>query len=447
MSTSEIILFVVLFLLSGFFSWSEIALIGLPKHKIEWFIKNKKVWAKALRDVKEDTDNLLIMILIWNNLVNVYTAALATQIAMSLASSSWIPEAQAVWISTWIVTIFLLLFWEIIPKSIASKNSAAIALFVAPIYKFLITVFYPLVFLIKIIIRVFSGKKKTEKMTDEEIQSFIDMWRDHWWIDDDEHEKIKSIFEYYEISAEEIMTPRVKLEAIPDTFTVKEAVNYYLTHTHTRIPIYNKTIDKIDYFISARDLLREISNWNWDKKLTEIKLRKVLKVPLNQPISKLFDVFQKTNKIFAIIMDQYGWVAGLVSLEDIVEQVFGEIRDESDRETEEFIKLENWWIKTDSLVLMQDLLDEFDLEFEDVWLDEKEFNWETVSYVITDILEWFPTVWQEISLKILNSDEKSETERTLIIKAVEVEEAKIWKVEARIKESPKTKEEKKDNQE
>ena len=435
MSTSEIILFVVLFLLSGFFSWSEIALIGLPKHKIEWFIKNKKVWAKALRDVKEDTDNLLIMILIWNNLVNVYTAALATQIAMSLASSSWIPEAQAVWISTWIVTIFLLLFWEIIPKSIASKNSAAIALFVAPIYKFLITVFYPLVFLIKIIIRVFSGKKKTEKMTDAEIQSFIDMWRDHWWIDDDEHEKIKSIFEYYEISA------------IPDTFTVKEAVNYYLTHTHTRIPIYNKTIDKIDYFISARDLLREISNWNWDKKLTEIKLRKVLKVPLNQPISKLFDVFQKTNKIFAIIMDQYGWVAGLVSLEDIVEQVFGEIRDESDRETEEFIKLENWWIKTDSLVLMQDLLDEFDLEFEDVWLDEKEFNWETVSYVITDILEWFPTVWQEISLKILNSDEKSETERTLIIKAVEVEEAKIWKVEARIEESPKTKEEKKDNQE
>ena len=96
---------------------------------------------------------------------------------------------------------------------------------------------------------------------------------------------------------------------------------------------------------------------------------------------------------------------------------------------------------------MQDLLDEFDLEFEDVWLDEKEFNWETVSYVITDILEWFPTVWQEISLKILNSDEKSETERTLIIKAVEVEEAKIWKVEARIEESPKTKEEKKDNQE
>ncbi|ATU05819.1 hypothetical protein BKN14_05315 [Candidatus Gracilibacteria bacterium HOT-871] len=440
-------MFVVLFLLSGFFSGSEIALIGLPKHKIEWFIKNKKVGAKALRDVKEDTDNLLIMILIGNNLVNVYTAALATQIAMSLASSSGIPEAQAVGISTGIVTIFLLLFGEIIPKSIASKNSAAIALFVAPIYKFLITVFYPLVFLIKIIIRVFSGKKKTEKMTDEEIQSFIDMGRDHGGIDDDEHEKIKSIFEYYEISAEEIMTPRVKLEAIPDTFTVKEAVNYYLTHTHTRIPIYNKTIDKIDYFISARDLLREISNGNGDKKLTEIKLRKVLKVPLNQPISKLFDVFQKTNKIFAIIMDQYGGVAGLVSLEDIVEQVFGEIRDESDRETEEFIKLENGGIKTDSLVLMQDLLDEFDLEFEDVGLDEKEFNGETVSYVITDILEGFPTVGQEISLKILNSDEKSETERTLIIKAVEVEEAKIGKVEARIEESPKTKEEKKDNQE
>ncbi len=445
MSLNEIILFVVLFILSWFFSWSEIALMSLPKHKIESLLKSKRPGAKSLRDVKEDTDNLLIMILIGNNLVNTYTAALATQIAMSLSEKMWIWASQAVWISTVVVTIFLLLFWEIIPKSIASKNAVSIGLFVSPIYKFLMVPFWPIIMLIKVVIRVFSWKKSDEKMTDDDIQSFIDLWRDHWWIDDDEHEKLKSVFEFYETTAEEIMTPRVKIEAIPDTLTIKEAVEYYLTHTHTRIPIYHETIDKIDYFISGRDLLRELNSWNSDKKLTELKLRKVLKVPLNQPISKLLDIFQKTNKIFAIIMDPYGWVAWLTSLEDIIEQVFGEIRDESDREAEEFVKTPDWKILTNWLVLMQDLLDEFELELPNIWLDEKEFNWETVSYVITDVLEGFPKSWEEIYFEII-SDEEEKIKKKLYIKVLEADESKIWKVEARIEacQTENEKEEKKD---
>lgn len=445
MSLNEIILFIVLFILSWFFSWSEIALMSLPKHKIESLLKSKRPGAKSLRDVKEDTDNLLIMILIGNNLVNTYTAALATQIAMSLSEKMWIWASQAVWISTVVVTIFLLLFWEIIPKSIASKNAVSIGLFVSPIYKFLMVPFWPIIMLIKVVIRVFSWKKSDEKMTDDDIQSFIDLWRDHWWIDDDEHEKLKSVFEFYETTAEEIMTPRVKIEAIPDTLTIKEAVEYYLTHTHTRIPIYHETIDKIDYFISGRDLLRELNSWNSDKKLTELKLRKVLKVPLNQPISKLLDIFQKTNKIFAIIMDPYGWVAWLTSLEDIIEQVFGEIRDESDREAEEFVKTPDWKILTNWLVLMQDLLDEFELELPNIWLDEKEFNWETVSYVITDVLEGFPKSWEEIYFEII-SDEEEKIKKKLYIKVLEADESKIWKVEARIEacQTENEKEEKKD---
>lgn len=444
MSLNEIILFVVLFILSWFFSWSEIALMSLPKHKIESLLKSKRPGAKSLCDVKEDTDNLLIMILIGNNLVNTYTAALATQIAMSLSEKMWIWASQAVWISTVVVTIFLLLFWEIIPKSIASKNAVSIGLFVSPIYKFLMVPFWPIIMLIKVVIRVFSWKKSDEKMTDDDIQSFIDLWRDHWWIDDDEHEKLKSVFEFYETTAEEIMTPRVKIEAIPDTLTIKEAVEYYLTHTHTRIPIYHETIDKIDYFISGRDLLRELNSWNSDKKLTELKLRKVLKVPLNQPISKLLDIFQKTNKIFAIIMDPYGWVAWLTSLEDIIEQVFGEIRDESDREAEEFVKTPDWKILTNGLVLMQDLLDEFELELPNIWLDEKEFNWETVSYVITDVLEGFPKSWEEIYFEII-SDEEEKIKKKLYIKVLEADESKIWKVEARIEacQTENEKEEKK----
>lgn len=432
MELPQILLFLVLFLLSWFFSWTEIALMSLPNHKVDSLVKNKRAWARALRDIKEDTDSLLIMILIWNNLVNVYTAALATQIAIWISKTMDIDQTQAVWISTWIITIFLLLFWEIIPKSFASKNAQLISLIVAPLYKFLITIFYPIIFIIKVVIRIFSGKKTTENITDEEIKSFLEMWRVNWWIDDSDHEKIKSIFEFSDTTAEEIMTPRVRIEAISSSSTVKEAIDFYLTHTHTRLPIYDWTIDKIDFFISARDLLKESNLWNSHKKLSELKLRKVLKVPLNQPISKLFDTFQKTNKIFAIIMDQYGWVAWLVSLEDVVEQVFWEIRDESDREMEEFIKKDDWTIITDSLVLMEDLLYEFDLELNSVWLDEKEFNWETISYVITHILAWFPTSWQEIFLEINSEDEDNEEKKNFVLKILEADEAKIWKIESRI---------------
>lgn len=432
MELPQILLFLVLFLLSWFFSWTEIALMSLPNHKVDSLVKNKKAWSRALRDIKEDTDSLLIMILIWNNLVNVYTAALATQIAIWISETMDIDQTQAVWISTWIITIFLLLFWEIIPKSFASKNAQLISLIVAPLYKFLITIFYPIIFIIKVVIRIFSGKKTTENITDEEIKSFLEMWRVNWWIDDSDHEKIKSIFEFSDTTAEEIMTPRVRIEAISSSSTVKEAIDFYLTHTHTRLPIYDWTIDKIDFFISARDLLKESNLWNSHKKLSELKLRKVLKVPLNQPISKLFDTFQKTNKIFAIIMDQYGWVAWLVSLEDVVEQVFWEIRDESDREMEEFIKKDDWTIITDSLVLMEDLLYEFDLELNSVWLDEKEFNWETISYVITHILAWFPTSWQEIFLEINSEDEDNEEKKNFVLKILEADEAKIWKIESRI---------------
>lgn len=432
MELPQILLFLVLFLLSWFFSWTEIALMSLPNHKVDSLVKNKKAWSRALRDIKEDTDSLLIMILIWNNLVNVYTAALATQIAIWISKTMDIDQTQAVWISTWIITIFLLLFWEIIPKSFASKNAQLISLIVAPLYKFLITIFYPIIFIIKVVIRIFSGKKTTENITDEEIKSFLEMWRVNWWIDDSDHEKIKSIFEFSDTTAEEIMTPRVRIEAISSSSTVKEAIDFYLTHTHTRLPIYDWTIDKIDFFISARDLLKESNLWNSHKKLSELKLRKVLKVPLNQPISKLFDTFQKTNKIFAIIMDQYGWVAWLVSLEDVVEQVFWEIRDESDREMEEFIKKDDWAIITDSLVLMEDLLYEFDLELNSVWLDEKEFNWETISYVITHILAWFPTSWQEIFLEINSEDEDNEEKKNFVLKILEADEAKIWKIESRI---------------
>ena len=434
-----IILFIILFLLSAFFSGTELALMSLPEHKLEWLLKQGKFWSKSLKKIKENNDRLLITILIWNNLVNTFTAALATSISISIARSGWLwlNESTAIWISTWLVTFLLLLFWEIIPKSIATKNASAISLAVAPIYKFLMLILYPVISFMEMLIRLFSGKQKVEQITEEEIESFIDMWKDSWWLDEHEHEKIKSILEFDETTVEEIMTPRVKIEAISHTITVKEAMEFYLSHTHSRIPVYNETIDKINYFITARDLIKEFHNWNLDKKISEIKLKEVLKVPLNQSIAKLMETFQKAHKIMAIIIDEYGGVSWLITMEDIIEEVFGEIRDETDKEAEEFVKIWKNSIRVESDVLIEEILKKFNLELEDIGLDEKEFDWENLSYVITHKLERFPNTWEIITFDI-KSNEEWDKQKVLSLKVLSIDNAKIWKVDVRTLDKEKT---------
>jgi putative hemolysin len=403
--------------------------MSIPQHKIDSLIKQNKYWAQSFKKIKQNNDRLLITILLWNNLVNVYTAALATTIAISIWESSGIAQATVIWVATWVVTFLLLLFWEIIPKSIATKNATVIALIVSPIYNFLMFILFPVIYLIEIIIKIFSGKAKAERMTDDEIESFIDMWRKSGSLDDKEHDQIKSILEFDETTVEEIMTPRVEIEALSIKSTVKEAMEFYLTHTHSRIPIYWRTIDRIDYFITSRDLIREYSMWNLDTKISDITLTEVLKVPLTQSISKLLETFQKYHKIMAIIIDEYGWVSWLITMEDIMEEVFWDIRDETDKESEDFVETWKNTMRVDSWVLIEDVLDRFDLELENIWLDEREFGWETLSYLITHILEWFPTNGQIITFDIKSN---KKVVKILSCKILDIHNAKIWKVDIKL---------------
>lgn len=424
-----ILLFIVLFLLSAFFSGTELALMSLPSHKIDSLVKQWKYWAKSLKRIKQNNDRLLITILIWNNLVNVYTASLATSIAINIADSMWIPQSTVIWISAWIITFLLLMFWEILPKSIASKNASGIALSVAPFYKVVMLVLYPIITFIEVIIRLFSTKWKVETLTDEELESFIDMWRDSWTLEIEEHKKIKSILELDDTYVDEIMTPRVKIEALSSDKTVIEAIDFFLSHTHSRIPIYTETIDKIDNFVTARDLLIHFKNWKSDTKLSELTLNKVMKIPLNLTIPKLLENFQNSNKIMSIVLDEYGWVAWLITIEDIVEEVFWEIRDETDKEVEDIKKTAKWTFMVEPDVMMQDLLDKFWLWLKDIWLDEKEFDWETISYIITHELERYPEKWETITFNFVSDSEDKHSKIDFIV--TNIEDHKIWKIEVK----------------
>ena len=434
MDPLTIALFVVLFVLSGFFSGTELALMSLPSHKIDALLKECKFWSKDLKYIKDRSDKLLITILIWNNLVNTFTAAFATVIATEFARTSWIEESMAIWIATWIITFLLLVFGEIAPKSFATKNAEKIALLVAKPYRFLMFLLTPIVFVLEKIIQIFTWKTKQEAVSESEIEAFIDMWKNSWSLEHKQHEHLKNVLEFGDITVEEIMTPRIKVDALNIDTTVWEALDYYLEHTHSRIPVYSDTIDKITNILTIRDL---VLSKNREEKLSDLKLIVPMKVPLNQPIDNLLEDFQKNHKVMAIVIDEYGGVAWIVTLEDVIEEIFWEIRDESDKEIEE---IENKWkniYEIDSDIWIEDVLHVFNLDTHHFGWSEDKYDWETVSYVLTDILERFPKKQEIIKLEIFSQQEvdlkKWETckREFLEFNVLEIEDGNMWKVEVR----------------
>ncbi|NDK09892.1 HlyC/CorC family transporter [Candidatus Gracilibacteria bacterium] len=428
MDPSIYFIFILLFVLSGFFSGTEIALMSLPSHKIESIVKQKLFGAKSLAIIKSNTDRLLITILVGNNLVNVYTAALATQISLTFAQNSGMEEAVAVAIATGAITFLLLMFGEIIPKSFASKNAESISLLVSPVYRFLMILLFPIIWIIEKIIKLFTGTAKPISISDEEIETFLDMGRSSGTLEDDDHTRLKNTLEFSDTLIEEIMIPRVKLEALSDEKTVSEALEFYMKHTHSRIPVFHETIDDIVGIITIRDLLREKSQGHESRKLSELHFKKLIKAPLSQPIDVLLEIFKESRQHMSIVIDEYGGVAGIVTLEDIIEEVFGEIHDETDYETDEIIENGNNSYTIDSSISMDDILEEFELEFSDIGFDEKEFGSETVSYILTHELERFPEKNETICFNVLDDKEEA-SGNTLCFTILEVEDAMIGKIE------------------
>ena len=425
-----ILLFIFLLFFSAFFSASEIAIMSLPSHIIEALLKKKKLWALTLQKLKNNTDKLLITILIGSNLLNTLTASLATKIAIDIARRSGIEESIAIGISTGIITFFILTFTDIIPKSLWSKHASSIALFCSYPLKLLTVMLTPVTYIFEYITRNFTGAQSVSHITDEEMESFIDLGKDNGAIDDGEHERIKWILELGDITAEDIMTPRVNIIALPDTTMLENAMNFFLANNHSRIPVYSETVDKIRWFITLRDIVSSSPQKNPQKPLSDIYIHQVLKIPLNQPIDTLFELFQKNQKHIAVVVDEYGGVAGLITLEDIFEEVFGEIRDETDREIDAIQKQDENSFIIDSSVMIDDILEKFDLELEHIGLDVAQFSTETVSFILTDTLERFPEVGEIIEFEIVKPN--MTTPQVLEFHILDMTDVKIGKIEVRI---------------
>lgn len=432
MDPLSIIIFIWLFLLSAFFSSSETAFMSVPSHKINTFVKQKKFWAKELKNLKSNTDRLLITILLWNNLINTFTASFATSIAMDIAKNLWSTQDVAIGLSTWIVTLLLLLFGEIFPKTLATRYADSISLKIAKIYAGMQILFFPIIRPVEKIMKLLQRKKESEKITDEEIEAFIDLGKDSWALEEEECENLKNMLDFGEKTCEEIMTPRIKIDALPTNITVDEAIEKVLSFSHSRILVYTTDIDHIERVVTLKELYQTQRRWNGKKKLSELSLAPILKVALTQPIHLLLDQFKKMRKHVAIIIDEFGGVAWLVSLEDVIEEVFWDIKDETDTEIDPIRNDGNDSYLIQPMVRIEELLDLFELSFDMVGLDANEWEGETLSYFMISYFERIPVKGDVIELPITN-DDKGADQRNLTLRIISVKNNQIGDIKAMIK--------------
>ena len=423
MDPASFIVFIILIALSAFFSGTEIALMTISKHTIEWFLKEKRLGSTALKRIKEKNDQLLITILIGNNLVNVGASALATVSAIKLAESLNLPGEYGIGFATGAVTITLLLFWEITPKSIASKYTGSVSLFVAPFYEFLMKIMLPIVciieFFVRVIKKIFRTPDNISSITPEELEAFLDISHEQWAVESHEHRKIKNILDLSDTDASSVMTPRVSVDFVSEDTTINELCNIFLESSHSRFPVYAETPDDVDYVVTMREAFIWKEEGAGDKKLKELDLEKIIKVPATQPIDRIFTIFQKSHKHIALVLDEHGWVDGVITLEDIIEEVFGDIKDEKDREEEYIRKTSNGAIIAQGSVLVEDVLEEYNLTNTCVNIDE-EYMDETISYLILSILERFPRNGESITLK--------GSKNSILLTVEDIEDGKIESV-------------------
>ncbi|MEN6397275.1 MAG: hemolysin family protein [Methanoregula sp.] len=374
-----LLLFIICILLSAFFSSSEIALISISKARVRTLVNDNKPGAIALATLKENPDHLLITILIGNNIVNIAAAAIATAIAISVFGSI------GVGIATGFVVIVLLVFGEIGPKIYATRAPDTFPRAVAPIILILSRILSPVIWVVERVSPSFGmGKEGTEPaVTEEEIKEWIDVGKEEGTIEQGEKEMLYSVLEFGDTTAREIMTPRVDVTLMEDTTSIHEAIRIFNETGFSRIPVFHEQIDNITGVLNVKDVFSAMGSKRKDISIKEIMYDPTF-VPETKKIDDLLKELQVHRVQIAIIIDEYSSFVGIVTVEDILEELVGELRDEYDKEEPEVQHISEGVYVLDAQMWVDDINDELGIGLP---LDE---SYETVGGLLIDRLGHIP---------------------------------------------------------
>jgi Putative Mg2+ and Co2+ transporter CorB len=324
---------IILLCLSAFFSAAETAMMSISKIRLRHLVEEKVKGADKVQKLVENPSKLLGTILVGNNIANIVSSSLATAIAINYFKQGGVAIATAV------ISVIVIIFVEITPKSIAAQNSEKLSLKVVDFVSFFIIVFKPVVFITTYIangiIILFGGKsnKNHPYITEDELKTIVDVSEEEGVLEVEEKEMIYNVFEFGDLQVKDVMIQRVDISAINIESTYEETLETIKTEQFSRIPVYKENIDNIVGLLNVKDLLMQ------SHESEEFSLEKYMRAPFFtfefKKITDLFRDMKKEKNHMAIVLDEYGGTVGIVTIEDLIEEIVGDISDEYDEDENE----------------------------------------------------------------------------------------------------------------
>ncbi len=390
MITVQIIIIVILIILSAFFSSSETALTTISQHRLKTLVDEEVKNASLLEKVLSKKTKMLSVILICNNIVNLAASALTTVVVEKLFGSVFIS------VGTGILTLLILIFGEISPKTLATHRAEKLALAFCPIINALMVVFTPIAaainFLARGVIRLFGVKKgeKVESYTENEIRSIVEVSHEEGVTTSEEKEIINNVFDFTDTTVKEVMVPRINVATININSTYDEVMSVFKEDFFTRLPVYDEEGKNFVGMVNVKDLVL----YDTEKK-DEFSIKEVMRdidfTYEGKHLSELFIEMKQTRRSMMGVLDEYGDIAGIVTMEDLLEEIVGEIRDEFDEaEEDEIVHTEQNIYLVQGHVSLSDLNDKLEDDLgEDTFCFESE-EMDSIGGFVIEKLERIP---------------------------------------------------------
>lgn len=376
----EAVVFLVLLMFSGLFSSSEVALFGLEGSALDKIKTDTDSASRRVARLLSRPRELLVSILVLNTIVNVAAAIIAAVFTSQLATAAGWSKGLTVAVEVVVVTFIILVLSEITPKLMASRNPVRYSKILSVIINPLHRILFPISALLARTTNIFGGRlKRLTRLSSDDVKAMAEIGEEHGTLAGEEREMIHSIIEFGDRNVREIMVSRVDIVAIPVVSTLEEAMNIIRESGYSRLPLYVDHLDNILGVIHSKDLLPFIDSENSNDRVDWTRIaRKPMFVPLGKKLDDLLKEFQLRRMHIALVVDEYGGTAGLVTLENVLEEIVGEIRDESDEDEERlFERIDEHSVRVDSRLDLDDLNELLGLE-----LETDDMDFETVGGLV-----------------------------------------------------------------
>ncbi len=421
MDIQQILIMAVLLLFSAFFSATETAFSSLNKTRVKTLAEKGNKKAERVLMLSEKYDSLLSTILIGNNIVNIALSAICTVFFINIFKDYTNGESIGTTVSTVVVTVAVLIFGEITPKSIAKETPEKFAMLVSSVMSVLIVIFKPFSWFFGLIKIMFSKIFKSDddrKMTQDELLTLVEEVEQEGGIDSSESELLRSAIEFTDREASDILTPRISVEAVSDELSNEEIATCFNESGYSRLPVYSGSIDSIVGIIHQKDFYSTV--FGTDRHIKDI-MKKPVYIPLSMKISDILNLLQKSKSHIAVVVDEYGGTMGIITMEDILEELVGEIWDEHDEVVEDFVQLNE---NTHKVLCTMDLEKLF--KFYNI-TDESDSA--TVGGWVLEKFGYFPKADEEfefenITVRILDADDQRVNEITVTLREDSEDEEK-----------------------